>query len=282
MGRFTCFGLLSNIRWRRGRNRMTSSRGADCSMAGCIGWNDLPEDLQRKILLDFSLSFPELALVAPTCKFFHQVYLERARQMILADELLLNDAVNAATSSDAIDSALSYLIGPRPANPPSGQHVSRFVRVPPGAPWPDSSTLHLENFTLVICPRHGALPHLLWGLQRFSDCHLITLFIGGPSTVVNVLVRGMSHVEFSISAGKPSHVAPCLALTYHVCKRLERETGRLPSVAVVPRRLAGELPHDKDPQAGDREMEEAKPALAAFHRWCYRIGSRIPSFAWLH
>eukprot|EP00884_Botryococcus_braunii_P003000 jgi/Botrbrau1/12700/Bobra.67_1s0064.1 len=267
---------------RRGRNRMASSRGADCSMAGCIGWNDLPEDLQRKILLDCSLTFPELALVAPTCKFFHQVYLERARQMILADELLLNDAVNAATSSDAVDSALSYLIGPRPANPPSGQRPSCLVRVPPGAPWPDSSTLHLANLAFVANLGHGGLPDLLWSLERFSDCHEIILFKEGFTTMMRVLVHGMSHVEFSIYAEKPSHVAPCLGLTYHVCKRLERETGRLPSVAVAPPRLAGELPHDKYPQAGDREMEEAKLALAAFHRWCCRIGSRIPSFKVLH
>eukprot|EP00884_Botryococcus_braunii_P005009 jgi/Botrbrau1/14509/Bobra.0350s0014.1 len=275
---------MENIRRLRGRIIVTSLGGAGCSMAGCDRWTKLPCQLQRKILLDL-LTFPELARVASTCKSFHQVHLERCR----ADELLLNDAVNAATGSDAVDSVLSYLIGPHPANPPSGQPPSRSLRVPPGASWPDSSTLHLDKLALVISPAHGALraepyPDLLWNLQRFSDCHRIDLFNRRLSTLVKVSIHGLSHVKFCIEAERPSHVAPCLGLTYRVCKRLERETGRLPSVATW--RLPGErlgawvppAPHNGEPQAGDHEVEEAQMALAAFHRWCCRIGSRIPSF----
>eukprot|EP00884_Botryococcus_braunii_P002996 jgi/Botrbrau1/12698/Bobra.67_1s0062.1 len=257
-------------------------------MAGCGRWTkllQLPPELLRKIL-DF-LTFPELARVASTCKAFYEVYLERCE----ADELLLKDVVNAATGSDAVDSVLSYLIGPHPANPPSRQPPSFLLEVPLGAPWPDSSTVHLHKVAQIVSPAHGALraepyPHLLWLLSRSSGCHRIDLFINKLSSLVDVSIHGMSHVEFSIQAERPSHVAPFLGMIYRVCKRLERERRRLPSVAVAtwcpPAEHLGAwvtlAPHNGDPQAVVREVEEAQLALAAFHRWSRRIGSSLPCF----
>eukprot|EP00884_Botryococcus_braunii_P005020 jgi/Botrbrau1/14519/Bobra.0223s0009.1 len=280
----------------RSKRRAAASKGVPSR----VQWDDLPNEVQKRVLVSPALALPELARMAATSSVFRAVYLEHCA----SEERWLEGQTIAAFGAQAVNTLLRWLTFPQhPVNPTHrwAFNIANF-HIKEGEDWPELSSLLPWTMCGLRVEQRFLMGEPIAEVKADFDAVFtgkISLWVRGENDKVDemdLLCDLCSKGREVVCAVEPSMEAglvPSIGFLYMACKALaEIQAPRRKCTPVgacskgpKPVRIWDGGEDTRDCSWNDMHKEglptSAQRALAILHMWIHRFG-RHPLDITLH
>eukprot|EP00884_Botryococcus_braunii_P020436 jgi/Botrbrau1/7076/Bobra.0165s0098.1 len=268
----------------RSKRRAVASKGVPSRAR----WDDLPNEVQKRVLVSPALALPELARMAATSIVFRAVYLEQCA----SEERWLEGQTIAAFGAKAVNTLLLWLTFPQhPVNPthPWAFNIEYFD-IKEGEDWPELSILLPRTMCGLRVEQVFLLGEPIAEVGVAFDAVFTgrkCLIVKGENGEMNFLCDLCSKGREVVCAVEPSMEAglvPSIGFLYMACKALAEIWA--PRRKCTPAGACSKGPKPVRVWDGEEDTRDclwndmhkeglptsAQRALAILHMWIHRFG----------